>query len=354
MNNNIKKGILEITNKGFGFLRDPDKNFIPEDGDIFVSKEIINEFHLKEGLLLEVHYKTDKKKIKADKIVSINNSTIEKYQNTKEHKDLISINPTQKLMISQGKKDIMGKMIDLIVPVAKGQRGLIISPAKAGKTTILQHLAKSIISNNPEVKVIILLVDERPEEITDFKRGIPKAKVFHSSADQSAESHMRIARLTISMATRMIEYGEDVCILVDSLTRMARASNKESKSKGRVMSGGLGIKALEIPRKFFGRAKKIEEGGSLTILASILIETGSRLDEVIFNEFKGTGNWDLLLSRECAEQRIFPAIDVTKSATRKDHLILAPLLMEKSNNLRRKIAELQPTEALKIAIRELS
>lgn len=344
---NIANGILELTN-GMGFLRNPFHNFDIEKDDIAIPKEIIQKYKIREGCFVTVTHEGDQLKT----VLGINNLAPEKYQFTKQHKELTPINPTDQLMIGQSRNDVIGRLIDRLIPIAKGQRGLIISPSKAGKTSLIKHIAKSISVNYPDIKLATLLVDERPEEITDFKRTLPNAMVFHSSADMSPESHMRIARMTVNMASRMLEAGEDVFILIDSLTRLARASNKESKSN-RTMSGGLGIKAMEIPRQLFGRAKNVEEGGSLTILASILVETGSRMDDMIFQEFKGTGNWDLRLSRELAERRVFPAIDISQSSTRKEHLIFTERMLEKSTELRRKVIDLQPAEALLVAKKHL-
>ena len=340
-------GILEIKN-GKGFLRNAYNNFEIEKTDLQIPKELLNKYNLNDGCMVTVSTINNK----FEKIDNINNLEPEKYKNIKLHKDLTSINPNEQIMIGQNKSDSTGRLIDRLIPIAKGQRGLIISPSKTGKTTIIQHIAKSISLNYPEMKLAILLVDERPEEITDFSRELPNALVFHSSADMSQESHMRIASLSLEMATRMLEVGDDVFVLIDSLTRLSRASNKESKSN-RTMSGGLGINAMEIPRRLFGRAKNVENGGSLTIIASILVETGSRMDDMIFQEFKGTGNWDLKLSRELSEKRIYPAIDISESSTRKEHLILPPRMLEKSNDLRRKVVDLQPDEALKTSLKYL-
>ncbi|MBN2280272.1 MAG: transcription termination factor Rho [Candidatus Marinimicrobia bacterium] len=345
---NIKSGVLEIMDSK-AYLRDPFNNFEIFPDDVEVPHHFIKEFKIREGCFLVVELADGFLK----NILAINNLPPDQYKFTKQHKELTPINPLEQLMIGQSRNDTTGRLIDRLIPIAKGQRGLIISPAKAGKTSLIKHIAKSVSTNYPDIKLATLLVDERPEEITDFKRALPKAMVFHSSADMSPESHMRIARMTINMASRMLEAGEDVFILIDSLTRLARASNKESKSS-RTMSGGLGIKAMEIPRQLFGRAKNVEDGGSLTILASILVETGSRMDEMIFQEFKGTGNWDLRLSRELAERRIFPAIDISQSSTRKEHLIFSERMLEKSNDLRRKVVELQPPEALLAAINYLN
>jgi transcription termination factor Rho len=238
--------------------------------------------------------------------------------------------------------------------MGKGQRGLIVSPPKAGKTTILKHIAKAVHQNNPEVKILILLIDERPEEVTDFQRALEGVEVFYSSADQDMESHLRITSLTMNMAIREVEFGKDILILIDSLTRMGRAFNKNSYSAGKTLSGGLSVNALELPRQYFGAARNIENGGSLTIMATILVDTGSRMDEVIFQEFKGTGNLELVLSRECAERRLYPAINIRQSGTRKEHKILNEDDLEKSNYLRRRTADMKAWDALEYILNDIS
>lgn len=350
MSENLVKGILEIRPEGNGFLRSPYKNFNPHPLDPEISSELINELNLREGLDISAKVEEKKKKLKVLSVEKINNCSIKEYHNIKDYKKGISIDPEEQLMMAYDSKDFTGRIIDLIAPIAKGQRGMVISPSKAGKTTILKHIAKSVLVNNPEVKVFILLVDERPEEITDFSRSLPRAKVFHSSVDKSTKNHMRISRLVMNMATRMAEFGQDSMIVMDSLTRLARASNKETESGNRIISGGLGIKAMELPRQYLGRARNIEDSGSITIIASILVDTGSRMDEVIFNEFKGTCNMDLVLSRECAEQRLFPAINILESATRKEEKILSEKQIEKSYKLRRKISNATVTDALRDAL----
>jgi transcription termination factor Rho len=240
----------------------------------------------------------------------------------------------------------MGQALDIIVPIGKGQRGLIISPPKAGKTTILKHMTNSIIANHRDADVLVLLVDERPEEVTDFKRSINAGHVLHSSADQSVLQHMRMARLALNTAIRCAESGKNAVVFIDSLTRMTRAFNAETKSYGRTMTGGLATNAMEIPRQIFGAARNIEEGGSLTIIATILVDTGSRMDDIIFQEFKGTGNMDLVLSRKCAEQRLWPAININDSGTRKEHLLLDKESYKEITELRRVLAEKDEVKAL--------
>jgi len=249
-----------------------------------------------------------------------------------------SIDPLERFQLAKDTQDITGKALDLVVPMGRGQRGLIISPPKSGKTTLLKHIASAVIANHPDAVVFILLVDERPEEVTDFKRGLKEARVLFSSSDQSVSQHMRITRIAMNTAIRVAETGRDAVVLIDSLTRMSRAFNIETRSHGRTMSGGLAANALEIPRRIFGAARNIENGGSLTVIATILVDTGSRMDDIIYQEFKGTGNLDLVLRRKCAEQRLWPAIDINQSGTRKEHLLLDKAALSDIIEIRRKLA----------------
>jgi transcription termination factor Rho len=248
--------------------------------------------------------------------------------------------------MTQDETDITGKAIDMIVPIGMGQRGLIISPPKSGKTSLLRHMANSVVLNHPDAKVFVLLVDERPEEVTDFQRGLKNAHVLYSSADQQIGQHMRMTRIAMHTAIRCAEIGQDAVVFIDSLTRMTRAFNADTDSHGKTMSGGLGANAMEFPRKIFGAARKLENGGSLTIIATILVDTGSRMDEIIYQEFKGTGNMDLYLSRECAEQRIWPAINIKKSGTRKEDLIMNKDEHKKMVEIRRALATKNEIDAM--------
>lgn len=356
MTNKHVEGILEIMAEGYGFLRDSKKNFNMTRDDAFVPAQLIRQSGLREGLLITGEPGNAAKPGQGAplaRVLTCNGLPVEEYASISDIKSLTSIDPEEQLKITRGDRDLIGRMIDLLIPIGKGQRGMIISPPKAGKTTILKHIAQSVLQNHPEVKVMVLLVDERPEEVTDFRRDLPGAEVFHSSADQDVESHLRITALTMNTAMRRMEFGEDVLVLIDSLTRMGRAFNKDADSGGKTLSGGLAANALELPRRFFGAARKIEHGGSLTIMATILVDTGSRMDEVIFQEFKGTGNLDLVLSRECAERRLFPAINIRESGTRKEHKLLSPEMLKESHNLRRKVAEMKAPEALEVVIEAL-
>ncbi|MHB2152821.1 transcription termination factor Rho [Calditrichota bacterium GD2] len=351
----IIEGVLEITAQGHGFTRKAENNFLPSSEDAFVPPAFIKKFKLREGVLLKVVLQEGNSRGRykpVGEILSVNDLPPEKYAAVPEIKSLTSIDPFEPLKIKMDEGDVTGCVIDLFTPLAKGTRGLIISPPRAGKTTILKHIAEAVLKNHPEVEVMILLIDERPEEVTDFRRTVG-ANVYFSSSDQSVENHLRIARLTVNMAIRKVEMGKDALVLIDSLTRMGRAFNKGSNTSGRTMSGGLDARALEIPRQFFGAARKIENGGSLTVLATILVETGSRMDDIIFQEFKGTGNMELVLSRACADRRIFPAINLKESGTRKEHKILDEDLLEKSHKLRRFLVNFDEVEAMKKLLQQI-
>lgn len=347
---NPVQGHLEILDRGFGFLRNIENNFNPTSGDTFVPAHLIKQLHLNEGVYIEgegVEGDGKNKNLKLSKVKSINQTPAKTYAQVTSLQDLVSISPTERFHLTNGKKDHLGMALDMIVPIGKGQRGLIISPPKSGKTTILQHMSNAIVANHSDATVFILLVDERPEEVTDFKRNLKSGHVLHSSADQSVAQHMRMTRLTMNAAVRQAELGSDVVVFIDSLTRMSRAFNTETRSHGRTMTGGLATNALEIPRRIFGAARNIEDGGSLTIIATILVDTGSRMDDIIFQEFKGTGNMDLVLSRDCAEKRIWPAIHINDSGTRKEHLLLSKEEFQEITEIRRALAEKKPPQALK-------
>lgn len=356
MANQNCEGILEILPEGSGFLRNSANNFRPGADDAYVPAHLIRKFSLREGVHLSG--KTGKpprpgQRPPLAKIDTVNGLTPAQYGKIPEMKAFTSIDPESRMIMTRDDKDLTGRFIDLFTPIGKGQRGMIISPPKAGKTTILKHIAKAVLQNHPEVRVMVLLIDERPEEVTDFRRDLPGAEVFHSSSDMDVENHLRITALTMNMATRRMECGADVLVLIDSLTRMGRAFNKDSDSGGKTLSGGLSTNALELPRRFFGAARNLEHGGSLTIMATILVDTGSRMDEVIFQEFKGTGNLDLALSRECADRRLYPAINIRESGTRKEHKLLSEEMLDQSNLLRRKTAGMNPPEALQYLLEHL-
>ena len=335
------QGYLEIMDKGFGFLRNIEENFQPKPENTYVPNSLIRKLDLKEGSFIEGFGEKkgpNNPNLALIRIESINKLPFDEFLSTPLLQDQISINPFERYYLAQDDADITGKALDLIVPIGMGQRGLIIAPPKSGKTTILRHMANSVVQNHPDAKVFILLVDERPEEVTDFQRGLTGAHVLYSSADQQIGQHMRMTRVAMHTAIRCAEIGQDAVVFIDSLTRMTRAFNADTDSYGKTMTGGLGANAMEFPRKIFGAARKLENGGSLTIIATILVDTGSRMDDIIFQEFKGTGNMDLFLSRECAEHRIWPAININKSGTRKEDLLMDKEEYEKIIQLRRAVA----------------
>lgn len=335
------QGYLEIMDKGFGFLRNIEENFQPKPENPYVPNSLIRKLNLREGSFIQgLGEKKGPRNLNLAliRVETINHLPFDEFLSTAMLQDQVSLNPFERYHLTQNENDITGKALDMIVPIGMGQRGLIIAPPKSGKTTILRHMANSVVENYPEAKVFVLLVDERPEEVTDFRRGLTDAHVLYSSADQQIGQHMRMTRLAMHTAIRCAEIGQDAVVFIDSLTRMTRAFNADTDSHGKTMSGGLGANAMEFPRKIFGAARKLENGGSLTILATILVETGSRMDDVIFQEFKGTGNMDLYLSRECAEQRIWPAININKSGTRKEDLLMDKEEYDKIVQVRRSIS----------------
>jgi len=344
------KGYLELFQKGFGFLRDIENNFNLSNEDTYVPAALIKKHNLDEGAFIEGTVEQPSAKNKNPvllEIKSINDHQIEEAHKIVSFKDSVSINPDDKFTLSLSERDIIGKCMDLLTPMGRGQRGLIVSPPKAGKTTILQHIAKAIVQNHDPTDIFILLVDERPEEVTDFRRSVPKAHVLSSSSDESFQQHIRMTRMVMNAAIKSMEAGKDVVVLIDSLTRMGRAYNKNQSSNGRTLTGGLSANALDLPRKFFGAARNLEDGGSLTIIATILVDTGSKMDEIIFQEFKGTGNLDLILSRKCAEQRVWPAINIKESGTRKEHLLMEEGELEKAYKVRQVISSMDEVEAMK-------
>jgi transcription termination factor Rho len=285
-------------------------------------------------------------------IEQVNGLSLEDYGHTREFTELVSIDPTERLELSMGNNNLSMRVLDLIAPIGKGQRGLIVAPPKTGKTTLIEDIARSIADNHPEVHLVMLLVDERPEEVTHMKRNV-RGEVIASSADQNATEHLMVSRLVLERVKRMVECGQDVVMLLDSITRLARASNRETSNRGKTMSGGVDSRALEFPRRFFGAARNAEGGGSLTIIATALIDTGSQMDEVIFQEFKGTGNLEIVLDRKLAERRIFPAIDVSKSGTRKEEKLFDADTLPQIVMLRRALAGKKPIEAMELLIKGL-
>lgn len=345
-----KEGILDILTEGYGFLRTRD--YLPSDGDIYVSLSQIRRFSLRRGdeVTGQVRPPKDTEKYYALlRIDKVNGDDPEIARARAQFETLTPIYPEQRLVLETKPTDVTQRIIDLIAPIGKGQRGLIVSPPKAGKTTVLKQIANSVAHNNPEVHIIALLVDERPEEVTDMQRSI-KGEVVSSTFDMPAENHVAVAELVLERAKRLVEHGKDVLILLDSITRLARAYNLTSPTSGRVLSGGVDSTALFPPKRFFGAARNIEHGGSLTIIATALVETGSRMDDVIFEEFKGTGNLEIKLDRRLADKRIFPAIDIDASGTRKEELILPAEELALVWKLRRVLHALDPAAALELLI----
>ncbi len=340
-------GFLEISEKGFGFLRTAAAHFHPKPTDIFVTPDTIKRNFLREGSLVagptQPPHRGTSPQLKA--VDKVNDMAFEDYTKAVRFENLTSIDPIEKYNLETTPDLIETRVIDLVTPIGKGTRGIIVAPPRTGKTTILKQIANAITTNHPEVHVMVLLIDERPEEVTDFQRSV-KAEVVASSNDQDLETHVRLSRFMIERCRRIVESGKDVFVLLDSLTRVARAYNSVHGGSGRTMTGGVDARALEIPRKMFASARKIENGGSLTILATALIDTGSRMDELIFQEFKGTGNMELILDRKLSDRRLYPAIDIPKSGTRKEEKLFAAKNIESLRKLRRMMVDLNPIEAM--------
>jgi transcription termination factor Rho len=351
-NAEVRTGILDLLPEGYGFLRTT--GYLPGDKDVYVSVSQVRRFHLRKGdeVTGSVRSPKDSEKYQALlKIQSINDMEPEKAQNRPRFGDLTPLYPEERLTLEQveNPRAITSRIIDLIAPIGKGQRGMIVSPPKAGKTSVMKEIANAMRANNPEIKLIVLLVDERPEEVTDMQRSVD-GDVVYSTFDRPSDDHIQVTELTLERAKRLVELGSDVVILLDGITRLSRAYNLATPASGRILSGGVDSTALYPPKKFFGAARNIEGGGSLTILATALVETGSRMDEVIFEEFKGTGNWELRLDRRMSEKRIFPAIDIQSSGTRKEELLLTPEELQLVWRLRRVLHALAEGGALELLI----
>lgn len=344
------EGVLEILPDGFGFLRSPDYNYLPGPDDIYVSPSQIRRFGLRTGCIVAGQIRPPKESEKYFallKVEAINYEDPEVLTEKVVFEDLTPLHPTRRIVLETVPEEIDTRIVDLITPIGMGQRGLIVAPPRTGKTVILQKIANAISHNYPDVYLIILLIDERPEEVTEMKRAT-KAEVISSTFDEPASRHVQVAEMVIEKAKRLVEYGKDVVILLDSITRLARAYNTEVPHSGKILTGGVDANALQKPKKFFGAARNIEEGGSLTILATALIDTGSRMDEVIFEEFKGTGNMELHLDRRLVERRVWPAINIPASGTRKEELLLDPRELELVYRLRRVLSEMNVVEAVEL------
>nr|MBN2278253.1 transcription termination factor Rho [candidate division Zixibacteria bacterium] len=346
------EGVLEILNEGYGFLRSPDYNYLPGPDDIYVSPSQIKRFDLKTGDTISGQVrppKDNERYFALLKIEAINYEDPEAAKNKILFDNLTPLYPNQPFKLEVNADELTTRIMDLMTPIGMGQRALITSPPKAGKTIILQKIANSIAINHPDVKLIVLLIDERPEEVTDMRRSV-RGEVVSSTFDEPAERHVQVANMVLEKSKRLVEHKHDVVILLDSITRLARAHNAVVPHSGKILSGGVDSNALHKPKRFFGAARNIEEGGSLTIIGTALIETGSRMDEVIFEEFKGTGNLEMVLDRRLSDRRIFPAMDLNRSSTRKEELLLPEDVLSKTWILRKFLAEMNPIEAMEFLI----
>ncbi len=349
-------GVLETLPDGFGFLRAPDYNYLPGPDDIYVSPSQIRRFNLRTGDSIAGHIRSPKESERYYALLKVEEIN---FQSPGIEFDkilfdnLTPLYPEERLKLERGDKDMTSRVIDLISPIGKGQRGLIVAPPRTGKTMILQNIANSITTNHPEVDLIVLLIDERPEEVTDMQRSV-KGEVVSSTFDEPATRHVQVSEMVLEKAKRLVEHRRDVVILLDSITRLARAYNSVIPPSGKILSGGVDSNALHKPKRFFGAARNIEEGGSLTIIATALIDTGSRMDEVIFEEFKGTGNMELILDRKLVEKRMFPAIDLNKSGTRKEELLIEKADLDRIWVLRKVLSQLNVVEAMEFTLDKMS
>ena len=351
-------GVLEVLPDGFGFLRSPESNYLPGPDDIYVSPQVVRRFSMRTGDTVEGQIRAPKENERyfaLTKLERINFEQPEGLRHRVNFDNLTPLYPEQRLsmeLIDPTKKDYTGRVIDIVAPLGKGQRALVVAPPRTGKTVILQNIAKSIAANHPDCYLIVLLIDERPEEVTDMDRTV-RGEVISSTFDEPAQRHVQVAEMVIEKAKRLVEHKKDVVILLDSITRLARAYNTVVPSSGKVLTGGVDANALQRPKRFFGAARNIEEGGSLTIIATALIDTGSRMDEVIFEEFKGTGNSELVLDRKLADKRTFPALDIGKSGTRKEELLADKQMLQKMWVLRRILMPMGPTDAMEFLLDKL-
>ncbi|MFG1222000.1 transcription termination factor Rho [Xanthobacter autotrophicus DSM 597] len=356
----IGEGVVEVLQDGFAFLRSPEANYLPGPDDIYVSPSQIRRFGLRTGDTVEGQIRSPKEGERYFALLKVNTINFEDPEKSR-HKinfdNLTPLYPDERLKLEHdepagSKKDFSPRIIDIVAPIGKGQRGLIVAPPRTGKTVLLQNIAKSITANHPECFLIVLLIDERPEEVTDMQRSV-KGEVVSSTFDEPAVRHVQVAEMVIEKAKRLVEHGRDVVILLDSITRLGRAYNTVVPSSGKVLTGGVDANALQRPKRFFGAARNIEEGGSLTIIATALIETGSRMDEVIFEEFKGTGNSEVILDRKVSDKRVFPAIDITRSGTRKEELLVPADTLKKMYVLRRILNPMGTVDAIEFLLDKL-
>jgi transcription termination factor Rho len=344
------EGVLEILPDGFGFLRSPEYNYLPCPDDIYISPSQIRRFGLRNGHVVQGQIRPPKESERYFallRVEAINGEDPERITDTGNFEDLTPLHPNKRIRLEADPKDMNMRIVDLVTPIGMGQRMLIVAPPRTGKTVLLQKIANSITKNHPESVLIVLLIDERPEEVTDMERNT-KAEVVSSTFDEPASRHVQVAEMVIEKAKRYVEFGKDVIVLLDSITRLARAYNTEVPHSGKILSGGVDANALQKPKRFFGAARNIEEGGSLTILATALVDTGSKMDEVIFEEFKGTGNAELHLDRRLVDRRTYPAIDINSSGTRREELLLDPKELELVFRLRRVLSDMNPVESVEL------
>lgn len=348
-------GVLYIKPNGVGLLVTVANNFVPQPADTIVTRSMIEKLHLQPGLLLSgTARRAGNGGLELVGLEQVEGMALEEYRESRRpFSELISIDPNEMFKLETEPERLTTRVIDLLAPIGKGQRCLIVAPPKAGKTTLLKDIAHGVNMNHPDVTLFVLLVDERPEEVTDFRRSVEKGEVIASSSDEDAENHIQIAETVIERARRLVEMRKDVVILCDSITRMSRAYNNEQRGSGKILSGGIDARTMEKPRRFFGAARNAEEWGSLTIIATALVDTGSRMDEVIFQEFKGTGNTEIVLDRGLFERRIFPAINIAQTGTRKEEKLLPPTVLPKTHTLRRALAGTDPMTAMKMLLERL-
>jgi transcription termination factor Rho len=348
---NTVSGVLEVLKGRGGFLRNPDRSFQPDRPDAFVPQKIISRFGLTTGAMVSGPVKSGKRGVQLSDVESVCGMTPEAFRKRIPFAKLQAVNPDRRFRLGVGGNASM-RIVDILAPIGRGTRGLIVSPPKAGKTQLLEDLTKALHADAPDARIVVLLVDERPEEVTHFRRQVP-AEVLASSNDQTVEEHVRLANMCMAQVRCELECGHDVVVMVDSITRMGRAFNLHGAGSGRTMSGGLDSRALEIPRKFFGMARNAENGGSITVLATALVETGSRMDDMIFEEFKGTGNSEIVLDRSLADARVFPAIRVADTGTRRDELLYSQAEIDAINKLRRRAVDLPPRQAIEELLQQL-
>ena len=351
-------GVLEILPDGFGFLRSPDTSYTASTDDIYISPSQVRRFNLHTGDMIEGEVRTPKdgeRYFALTKLDAVNGGPPEQNKHKVMFENLTPLFPKEQMKLERdikGDENITGRIIDIVAPIGRGQRALVVAPPKSGKTVMMQHIAHAITANNPDVHLMVLLVDERPEEVTEMQRSV-KGEIIASTFDEPAARHVHVAEMVIERAKRLVELKKDVVILLDSITRLARAYNNVVPSSGKVLSGGVDSNALQRPKRFFGAARNVEEGGSLTIIATALVDTGSRMDEVIFEEFKGTGNSELALNRRLYEKRVFPAIELNKSGTRREELLLAPEILQKTRILRQFMYNMDEIESMELMIKKM-